>query len=71
MNDTTKSELRPRPHHLLPGVTVVEVWWRGRFIAEVTGADGPGVRVISKHARTIKAASPLTTEVLIDVDEKA
>jgi hypothetical protein len=28
----------------------LEVWHDGQFIATVTGADGPGVRVISKHA---------------------
>jgi hypothetical protein len=25
------------------------VWHNGQFIGEVTGADGPGVQIISKH----------------------
>jgi hypothetical protein len=43
-----KTELRPVPHSMDPGVIVIEVWHDGQFIARVTGADGPGVRVISK-----------------------
>ena len=44
-----KTELRLAPHSINPGQQVVEVWHNGQFIGEVTGADGPGVRVISKH----------------------
>jgi hypothetical protein len=45
-----KTELRVQPHNVLPGHLVVEVWYDGRLIATVTGADGPGVLVISNHA---------------------
>ncbi len=44
-----KTELRAVPHTTRPGVTVFEVWHDGQFIASITGADGPGVRVFSKH----------------------
>ncbi|HEV3440087.1 MAG TPA: hypothetical protein VG122_22155 [Gemmata sp.] len=44
-----KTELRAVPHSIVPGATIFEVWHAGQFIATVTGADGPGVRVISKH----------------------
>jgi hypothetical protein len=44
-----KSQIIVAPHLLVEGAQVAEVWWRGQLIAEVTGADGPGVRVISKH----------------------
>jgi hypothetical protein len=44
-----KTELRLSPHALIAGQQVVEIWHDGKFIGEVTGADGPGVRVISKH----------------------
>jgi hypothetical protein len=44
-----KAELRLRPHTGLSDARVIEVWYGGQFIATVTGADGPGVRVISKH----------------------
>ncbi len=43
-----KTELRLAAHAIIPGQHVVEIW-HGQFIGEVTGADGPGVRVISKH----------------------
>ena len=45
-----KTELRLRPHSQLVGASVYELWYAGAFIGEVTGADGPGVRVLSKHA---------------------
>ncbi len=44
-----KTELRMRPHTVLPGEAVIELWWHGQLIGQVTSADGPGVRVISKH----------------------
>ncbi len=44
-----KTELRLKPHNLLPGVNVAEVWYDGALIGTVVGADGPGVRIISKH----------------------
>lgn len=44
-----KAELRLAPHEVLPGQNSIEVWWNGEMIAVVAGADGPGVRVISKY----------------------
>jgi hypothetical protein len=44
-----KTELRLADHKLLEGHQIVEIWYDGEFIGEVAGADGPGVRVISKH----------------------
>jgi hypothetical protein len=44
-----KSELRIAEHSIVPDAQVVEVWYGGELIATVTGADAPGVRVISKH----------------------
>lgn len=44
-----KTELRPVPHSTISGAIVLEVWHDGQFIATITGDDGPGVRVISKH----------------------
>jgi len=41
---------------VLPSVNVVEVWHDGQFLATITGAEGPGVRVISKHAVKAKPA---------------
>lgn len=44
-----KSELRIVAHSVLPVQQVVEVWFDGTMVAAVYGADGPGVRVVSKH----------------------
>lgn len=44
-----KAELKMKPHTILQGEYVFEVWWGNQMVATVAGADGPGVRVISKH----------------------
>jgi len=51
-----KSKLKIEPHQMIAGETVIEVWYDGKFIATVTGADGPGVRVISKHPVRVRLA---------------
>jgi hypothetical protein len=53
-----KSELRLAEHASIHGAVVVEVWYGGEFIASVYGADGPGVRVISKHRLYVDPADP-------------
>ena len=62
-----KTELVPVPHSVLPGVFILEIWHDGQFIATVTGAEGPGVRVISKHDMTtmILEGVPNVVEVRI------
>lgn len=55
-----KSELKLADHafagSLVPSHTkVVEIWYDGKMIGTVAGADGPGVRVITKH--------PLSTDI--------
>lgn len=49
-----KSELRLARHTVLPGQQVVEIFHDGEFIGQVAGADGPGVRVLSKHELSTK-----------------
>jgi len=44
----TKSNLRLGTHQILPENQMIEVWYEGILIASVYGADGPGVRVITK-----------------------
>ncbi|MCI0741056.1 MAG: hypothetical protein L0Y72_18585 [Gemmataceae bacterium] len=63
-----KSELRAVPHSVLPDQFVFEVWYDGRFIATVAGADGPGVRIITKHPLEPfrVAGKPNILEVRID-----
>jgi len=43
-------ELRLVEHGTVPGAQAVEVLRDGVLIAQITSADFPGVRVISKHA---------------------
>lgn len=44
-----KAELRFVEHTQLPGQMLIEVWHEGKLIGTVVGADGPGIRFISKH----------------------
>jgi len=44
-----KTELKLAEHSTIPRAQVVEIWWNGRMVGQITGADGPGVRVISKY----------------------
>jgi hypothetical protein len=48
-----KSELVVKSHGILSGEAVIEVWYEEELVATVYGADGPGVRVISKHPMDI------------------
>ena len=53
-----KSELRLARHTDGSGAVVVEVWYGQDFIASVYGADGPGVRVVTKHRITVDHLDP-------------
>jgi hypothetical protein len=61
-----KAELRFRKHSILPDKNIFEVWYDGKFIAEVVGADGPGVRLLSKHPVEKMNNDALVTTVLVD-----
>ena len=65
-----KTELRAVPHSVVPGVTIFEVWHDGKFIATVTAADGPGVRVISKHPLEAKVVEGHPNEVEVKIQPK-
>ena len=52
-----KTELRHKPHAVLKDVTVIEIWHDGQFIGTIAGADGSGVRIITKHPMTAKPVS--------------
>lgn len=60
-----KSELRLGQHGILKGQSVVEVWHDGKFICSIYGADGPGVRIITKHHTTAHWDDPDVLEVRI------
>lgn len=43
-----KTELRVSAHTVLAGHLVIELWYRGVFVGQLTGDEGgPGVRVFS------------------------
>jgi hypothetical protein len=52
-----KTELRLAQHSIfnesssLPGANIIEIWWNGQFIGQVTGLDNrAGIRVLSKYS---------------------
>lgn len=47
-----KTKLEMGIHSILPGQNVIEIWYGNQMIGTVTGADGPGVRIISKYDLT-------------------
>lgn len=67
-----KTELHLSRHHLLPYQQVVEIWNDGQFLGTVVGADGPGVRIISKYitnnndAIIIRVDKPPVIEVKLE-----
>jgi hypothetical protein len=63
------SELRLSDHMVRPGQKVIEIWFDGKFIGQVTAADGPGVRIISKHAMATYPISRPQSQVpgIVDV----
>jgi len=63
-----KTEIRVRPHSLLPDQQIVELWYGEEFIGQVCGADGPGVRVISKHDMVPVRRDPMVIDVFIKGD---
>ena len=64
----SKTELRLTPHSEIPGAMSCELWYEGVFVGTVVGADGPGVRVISKHQLStgtiVTLPAPTTTGVI-------
>jgi len=60
-----KAELRPGVHTALGQQVAVEVWWEGKMIGVVYGADGPGIRFCSKHE--IMAVTGLAGAMVVEV----
>lgn len=57
-----KTELRLVPHVVLPDEQVIELWHNNVLIGLVAGADGPGVRVISRYLRNSMDAIVIVAE---------
>jgi hypothetical protein len=66
-----KTELRLTPCNILIGALVVDLWHDGQLIGTITGADGPGVRIVTKFAVVVAPAAEMVTEVWIDPSELA
>lgn len=62
-----KTVLRIAPHAIIPGAEVVELWYRGQLIGTVTGADGPGIRVVSKYQKDVVRGPDSILQVSIDI----
>jgi hypothetical protein len=66
-----KSNLKIVDHMLLPDQPMIEVWYEGQLVAAVYGADGPGIRVITKHSYDIVRGGlgemPNVVEVRIEI----
>jgi hypothetical protein len=62
-----KTEIRVVPHHMVPGANVIELWYDGEFVGEITGADGRGVRVISKYLRPDEACGSRYIPSALDI----
>lgn len=60
-----KSELRIAPHGIHPHENVVEVWYEGEFVCAVYGADGPGLRVITKDQVLVSQTSMITELTIV------
>lgn len=56
-----KSELRLQPHSELRREQVIEIWHNGEFIGAVYGADGPGIRIVTKHQLSV---TPIDVDVI-------
>jgi hypothetical protein len=65
-----KTEIRLAPHSVLPSQNIIELWHDGQFIGQVTGADGPGCRIVTKHPVTVVDAGDMVTEVRIACDAR-
>lgn len=61
-----KAELKLVPHAVLKDADTIEVWHAGQFICSIYGADGPGVRIVTKHGLKVAWVDPLVLEVMID-----
>jgi hypothetical protein len=66
-----KSELRLAEHSVLAGQHVVEIWHGGQFVGQVCGADGPGVRVVTKHPVSVQVVPGVVNVAEVSIAPKA
>lgn len=72
-----KTTLHVVPHSVLPDHHVVEIWFENKLLGTITGADGPGVRILSKHidpsdfAISFSAIGPPVTIVEVPIKPRS
>jgi len=49
-----RSQLNVKPHSIMIGEKIIEIWYDKLFIGEVTAGEGPVVKIITKYPTTIK-----------------
>jgi hypothetical protein len=59
------TEFKVVPHTVLTDRPVIEVWYDGAFLATVTPADQPGIRVTTKYQTVYLPVETLVSEVRI------
>lgn len=66
-----KSNLKLSDHLIYSEEKTVEVWHEGELVASVYGADGPGIRVITKYPYDVirggRGEIPNIVEIRIEV----
>ena len=62
-----KSKLKLDPHNLRAGDMTVEVWYKDELVAAVYGADGPGIRIVTKHPYDIVRGGSNETVNVVEV----
>lgn len=53
-----KAKLNLTPHLVLENERTIEIWYEDHLVCTVTGADGPGVRIVSRVAPRIEHFPP-------------
>lgn len=64
-----KTELKLVPHIVLPGKQVIELWHAGKFIGQICGAAGRGVRIISNHPMSVVPMRGLGSTEIVNIVE--
>lgn len=67
--EAMKTELRPALHSVIYGANVVEIWHDGKMIGTIYGADGPGVRILTKHSVTAEVLCDSISVALVKIQE--
>lgn len=65
-----KTTLRLAPHSILIGQNIIEVWYEGKFIGQVTGLDGSGIKFISNYEIKSNSTTDIITTIEVDLKKR-